>query len=188
MRSILILGVGRAGKSTLSRMIKSKYPQYNLLHTDSVRTPFLKLLPAEYLPEFLDYEKNVFFQEFLLEFLASQIRQNRKNDCILEGAQILPSKVHELVDLNSTIVVFLGHGNLTADDIFNLCREHDNELDFSYKITDEELSEHAQDWYKKNELIKKECEKYHFKYVDTSKNREETLKKVFEELCREIEK
>lgn len=105
----------------------------------------------------------------------------------MEGAQILPKKVHELVDLNNTIVIFLGHGNLKAKDIFNLCRKNDTELDFSYKKTDKELLKYSEEWYQKNELIKKECKKYGFKYIDTSKNRDETLKSVFKEICKEIE-
>ena len=36
MRNILIIGVARAGKTTLSNMIKEKYNQYNLIHSDSI--------------------------------------------------------------------------------------------------------------------------------------------------------
>lgn len=36
MKNILILGCGRAGKSTLSRLLKSKYPEYNLVHMDAI--------------------------------------------------------------------------------------------------------------------------------------------------------
>ena len=41
MKNILILGVGRAGKSTLSRMIKDRFPEYDLIHTDSIRNAIL---------------------------------------------------------------------------------------------------------------------------------------------------
>lgn len=188
MKNILILGVARAGKSTLSRMIKCKYQNYNLLHTDSVRSAFLKLLPERYIAEFRDYENNVFFQDFLLEYFASQIRQSRGIcNYIMEGAQILPKKVYENIDLNNTIIIFLGHGKLSAKEIFELCRKNDNELDYSYKKTDTELLEYAKDWEKKNELIKSECKKYGFKYVDTSIDRKNILNQIFKDICKEIE-
>ena len=37
MKNIVIIGVGRAGKTTLSNMIKDKWNQYNLIHSDSIK-------------------------------------------------------------------------------------------------------------------------------------------------------
>jgi adenylate kinase family enzyme len=37
MKNILIMGIGRAGKTTLSNMIKDKWNSYNLLHSDSLK-------------------------------------------------------------------------------------------------------------------------------------------------------
>ena len=37
MKNIVIIGVGRAGKTTLSNMIKDRWNQYNLIHSDSIK-------------------------------------------------------------------------------------------------------------------------------------------------------
>ena len=37
MKNILIFGIGRTGKTTLSNLIKSKYKSYNLIHSDSIK-------------------------------------------------------------------------------------------------------------------------------------------------------
>lgn len=37
MKNILIMGIERAGKTTLSKMIKNKYTNYNLIHSDSLK-------------------------------------------------------------------------------------------------------------------------------------------------------
>ena len=37
MKNIVIIGVGRAGKTTLSNMIKDKWNEYNLIHSDSIK-------------------------------------------------------------------------------------------------------------------------------------------------------
>ena len=42
MKNILIMGIGRAGKTTLSNMIKEKYPQYNLIHSDIIKWALIR--------------------------------------------------------------------------------------------------------------------------------------------------
>ena len=73
MKNILILGVGRAGKSTLSRMIKDSFPKYDLIHTDSIRNAILYNIDENYIEEFMNYRENEFLQKVLLEFLSSSL-------------------------------------------------------------------------------------------------------------------
>lgn len=42
MKNILIMGIGRAGKTTLSKMIKDKYNSYNLIHSDSLKWAMIR--------------------------------------------------------------------------------------------------------------------------------------------------
>ena len=37
MKNVLIMGTGRAGKTTTSKMLKEKYKEYNLIHSDSIK-------------------------------------------------------------------------------------------------------------------------------------------------------
>ncbi len=50
MKNILIIGISRAGKTTLSQMLKDKYNSYNLIHSDSLKWAMIR---AE------DKEKNI---------------------------------------------------------------------------------------------------------------------------------
>ena len=54
MKNILIMGIGRAGKTTLSNMIKDKYNSYNLIHSDSLKWAMIRAKDEE---EY--YRKNV---------------------------------------------------------------------------------------------------------------------------------
>lgn len=47
MKNILIMGIGRAGKTTLSKMIKDKYNSYNLLHSDSLKWAMIRAKDQE---------------------------------------------------------------------------------------------------------------------------------------------
>lgn len=187
MKNILILGVGRAGKSTLSRMLKEKFPQYDLIHTDSIRNAILYNIDQKYIDTFVNYQENHFLQKVLLDFLDSQTNQGlNMYGTILEGAQILPNVLNGYKNLNKSIIIFLGHGNLNEKEIFELVRKNDSETDWSYTKTDKELKKFIKDFYEKNQLLIKECQKYGFKYVDTHKNREKILRETFDYICEEV--
>lgn len=188
LKNILILGVGRAGKTTLSKRIREKYSKYNLVHADSIRNAILSNLDEKYIEDFMDYQSNEFFQKVLLDFIDDQTKQGLgKYGTILDGAQILPSVLSRYKNLNNTIVVYLGHGNIREDEIFQFIREFDKETDWTYSKTDEELRKEIEWFDKKNQFLLKECEKYGFKYIDTHDNRKEVLEEVFNDICRQIE-
>lgn len=45
MKNIAIFGSSRAGKSTLSKMIAKKYPNYHIIIGDNIRGAFSRVLP-----------------------------------------------------------------------------------------------------------------------------------------------
>lgn len=188
MKNILIMGIGRAGKTTLSNMIKEKYKEYNLVHSDCIKWAIIRAkgLEEEYtrnIKKQKEFEHSEYFQKILLEFLASSIRNDdNKNGYILESGQLQPKLVKEYMHSTNIQVICLGHGNLTKKDIIELCRNNDKENDWTYDVSDEELDAHAEKWADMNEELKNECPKYGIKYIDTSKNREKILNEILKEI------
>ncbi len=188
MKNILIMGIGRAGKTTLSKMLKDKINSYNLIHSDSLKWAMIRAKNEEkYFRENVDkqkeFEHGEYFQRTLLEFFKSSMSKDKKNyGCILESGQLHPRIVKEMVNFDNTIVVCLGLGDFSLEDMVNLCIEHDTPEDWTYGLSREYLREHAKDWFTANEMLKKECPKYGIKYYDTSKNRVETLDKIMNEI------
>ena len=189
MKNILIMGIGRAGKTTLSEMIKDKYNSYNLIHSDSLKWALIRAEDKElYYRENVDkqkeFEHGEYFQRALLEFYNSLIRaDDKKYGYILESGQLHPRYVREMIDFNNTNVVCLGLGDLTRDDMVNQCIKYDKPKDWTYGLTREYIEKHAEGWYECNEMLKKECPKYGIKYIDTSKNQEEMLNNILEDIC-----
>lgn len=188
MKNVLIMGIGRAGKTTFSKMIKDKWNSYNLLHSDSLKWAIIRAKDKE---EFYiknvdiqkEYEHGEFFQRTLLELYNSLIRKDEKQyGYILETGQLHPKIVSEMVDFDKTIVICLGLGNLTAEDMVEQCIKYDTEESWTYGLPKEYLLEHAQDWYNCNEMLKKECPKYNIKYIDTSQNRFEIFDTILDEI------
>ena len=191
MKNILIMGIGRAGKTTLSKMIKDKYNQYNLIHSDALKWALIRAEDKEeYYRENVDkqkeFEHGEFFQKALLELYNSLIRKdNKKYGYILESGQLHPKYVKEMIDFDNTVVVCLGLGESSIDDMVNQCIKYDTKESWTYGLSKEYIAKHAEDWYNCNEMLKEECPKYGIKYIDTSKNREEVLNKILEDIIRE---
>jgi len=173
MKNILIMGIGRAGKTTLSLKIKDRYNNYNLIHSDSLKWAIIRAMNKEaYYRQNVDkqkeYEHGEFFQRTLLELFNSLTAKDKKNyGYLLESGQLHPKIVKEMIDFENTIVICLGLGNLTIDDMVNQCLKYDTEDSWTYGLPKEYIRKHAEDWYECNEMLKKECPKYEINYIDT---------------------
>ena len=188
MKNILIMGIGRAGKTTLSNMIKDRFTSYSLIHSDSLKWGLIRAEDKEkYYRQNVDKQKEFehgdYFQKSLLEFFNSLISKDKNNyGYILESGQLHPKYVKQMIDFNNTVVLCLGLGELTRDEMVELCIAHDKEEDWTYGLPREYLAKHAEDWYNCNEMLKEECPKYGIKYIDTSKNRKEILSTILKDI------
>lgn len=188
MKNILIMGIGKAGKTTLSEMLKDKCNNYSLIHSDSLKWAMIRADDKEQYyranaDKQKEFEHGIYFQKTLLEFFKSCVSKDKNHyGYILESGQLHPKIVKEMIDFENTIVICLGLGNLNADEMVDLCIEHDIEKDWTYGLSRDYLKQHALDWFSANEMLKKECPKYGIKYYDTSKNRVETLNTIIKEI------
>lgn len=192
MKNVLIIGVARAGKTTLANMIKDKFNQYNIIHADSIVWGIIRGTGRE---EY--YTKNVkarkelvhseMFQRIILEIYKSAIKQDIQHyGTILETGQLEPQYAKELLDRGDLTCVCLGHGDLDKQEIMNLCRKYDKDEDWTYGISEEKLSINAEKWNEKNQLVKTECPRYGIEYIDTSIDREKILGDILIEIGKEV--
>lgn len=193
MKNVLIIGVARAGKTTLGNMIKDEFNQYNIIHADSIIWGIIRGTgKEEYYTQNVKARKELVhsdkFQRIILEIYKSSIKQDtRQYGTILESGQLEPKYAKELLEMGNLICVCLGHGELDKQGIMDLCREHDTEKDWTYRISEEVLSTNADKWNEKNQLLKTECPKYGIEYIDTSKNREEILQRILARIGEKVE-
>lgn len=191
MKNILIMGIGRSGKTTLSNMIKDKWNSYNLLHSDSLKWAIIRAEGKEdYYRKNVDiqkkYEHGEFFQRTLLELYNSLIKSDKKEyGYILESGQLHPKIVKEMINFNNTTVICLGLGESSIDDMINQCLKYDTKESWTYGLPREYIVTHAEYWYNCNEMLKNECPKYGIQYIDTSKDRQKVLNNILENLSNE---
>lgn len=183
MKNILIMGVARAGKTTLSGMIKDRYNQYSVIHSDSIAWGIIRGLgKEEYYTEHVKERKEWIhsdqFQRILLEICKASIKADKQQyGTIIDTGQLEPKYAKELMDLG-VYCICLGHGELDKQGIMDLCREHDTEKDWTYGISDVKLSANAEKWDEKNKLLKAQCPQYGIPYINTSIDREKTLNDI----------
>ncbi len=182
MKNILIIGCARAGKTTLSRMLKEKYPTMNLMIMDSIKNAVLRNIEQddEDMVEWATkYEFSSFNMNMITECYNSHIRGDKKGfGYILEGAQLLPEIIDKRIDRNKVIVVCLGLGNITAEQIYLNVRKYDKEDDWTYNENDSDLKKWCSHWKSLNDKLKDQCPLYGIKYFDTTGNRQEKLNEV----------
>ena len=113
MKNILIFGIGRTGKTTLSNLIKSKYKSYNLIHSDSIKWAIIRADNKQdyyntHIDKQKDFEYSENFQKILLEFFNSCIRNDNSNyGYILESGQLEPKLIDKYIDRRKTIIICL---------------------------------------------------------------------------------
>lgn len=185
MKNILIAGVPRAGKTTLTISLAKELRNYHILSLDCIRNAFDDIFPQlEINPR---GGKNNFTD--LPEFVSRMIYYNKRDlnnqfHYIIEGSQILPDTVKELY--NDCIVIFLGHGETEPQQILDNIRKYDTPNQYSYKRNDETMLKSIIKHVKIDDEIREKCREYGFRYVDTSSNRIEKLKELVEELKKKI--
>lgn len=182
MKNILIIGCARAGKTTLSRMIKEKYPTMNLLVMDSIKNAILRNIHKEDKDNVelaTKYEFSDFHMNMIAECFNSHIRSDKNHfGYILEGAQLLPEIIEKKLLKENIIIVCLGLGNVTDVDIFNNVRKYDDEDDWTYDVEDSKLKAWCKHWMDLNNKLKEQCSLYGIRYFDTTGNRKEKLNEV----------
>lgn len=68
MKNICIVGIPRSGKSTLSKIIKSKYPEMNMISFEAIRNGFIKSQPELNMENRNSLARQEILPEFLVEF------------------------------------------------------------------------------------------------------------------------
>lgn len=171
---IIIAGAARAGKTTLSLMLKEKgYVHYKM---DSIKRGICEAYHIKY-----DNWKEV---SPIMSIIINRMIQDNKTDTnykledyVFDIPFLYPKDIN-LIDTSNTLVIFLGYSQLSYDECFNNIRKYDQDNYWTSHITDQKLMEWCHDNIEFSKFLKKECVKYKIKYFDTSYNRDTVLQEV----------
>lgn len=186
MKNIAIFGVARSGKTTLARMIKQRFTNYNIIDGDCIRSTFESVLPSNNINHLGGEGMVEDFPKFCGQLLAYQIKEHKKIfNFIFESCDVEPYQSKEYFNIEDTLVIFLGYPSLTLEEVINNYTEYAEPNDYMMKKTPSEILNRATMWLEKSKTLRNECEIYNIRFIDVSYNRNEIFKDLLEELANE---
>ena len=181
MKNIFIVGIPRSGKSTLSRLIKEKYPIYNQLSFEAIRNGFIESQPELNMGNrSSDARKNI-LPKHIITF-AHWNNEILKNPSLIEGDFCSIEELDNNKSENDTIIC-LGLGCRTIDEIINGIKENDTDSDYTKEWSEERIREHFKNIAEEDKSNYDYCESHNIPYYDTYNNRIE----VFENIINNIQ-
>lgn len=179
-KNIFIMGPGRVGKTTLSKMINKKYG-YSIISIDDIVTA-LEVFPELSISWNGNHIKTAEqMAPFLVKYIKELSEGNKFYDgckTVIEGTDIDFEKLIPNIDQEKTLLIGLTYNKRNKEDMFNIIREHDTEDDWSYYLSDEKLREYCDYYMTINKFFNEKFKKYNILSFDTSFNREKVLKYI----------
>lgn len=169
MKNILIGGVAKSGKSTLSEQLCHNH-KYNHIPLDYVTASLSKTHPE------IGIKSNVVINEETSNKLSQllkiviEIIDTKEEKFIIDTAHVFPHSILPFLNREKWDIYFIGYPNTNRKEKLEIIRKHETKDDWTYKRTDEEMLEILEQLIEISKKIKEECERYQVKFVDTSED------------------
>jgi 2-phosphoglycerate kinase len=187
-QNIIIAGVFRAGKSTISNMISKKYGYQHVI-MDSINEGFEKVFPELGIntkAKIDDIERLCNISAKIAPFINAMMESGRYNEfepgMVLDVYELLPIDYIKYINKKFCKIYYFLTEDITAEERFKIFREYDTEKHYTYFLNDEDLLEFCNRLIKENQYIKKQCIKYNLPYYETSKDRNKVFKNILQSL------
>lgn len=205
MKNIIIAGPSRAGKSTLARKINEEL-NYFVVSVDRLVAVFQESYPQLNIRLNWNREKTTanlapFIGHFLGMFSSTDGRgllpyshgAVKGNRFVLEGGyfdfgKILPIlKMYGIEELKDNfLLIGLMQNNKTVDEFVSDFKKYDTVDDWTYNFSDDDLREIAEDAISFSRSMSDHLVQHGFTIYDTSKEREQVLNQIVEDIKEDI--
>jgi len=183
MKSLIIIGVTRCGKTTLAEMICQKY-HFSKIEQDSLIIAFQKTFPELGIGHWVKGSSEK-FALFLFNWLERLVRYtyHHKTRYVVEGCQIRIDTIHKLMDHDNFKIVALGYPNQTPESMLAEIRKHDTENDWSAGADDEKLLWELDEYgVQRSQEILERCKELGITFIDTGTDRDKKLQDFVDNL------
>ncbi len=186
--NIIIAGVPRAGKSTVSHMLSKKFG-YQHVSMDSIIAGFEKCFPETGVSTYcglssMDTLKLISSKmtPFVRAMLDSAEYDEFEPGIVLDMYQLLPEDYEKYLRDANCEIVYLFTSDVTPQERFEIQKKYDTPKDYTFYKSDEELIEGAHYIVEQSILMKEQCEVYGLRYYETAHDREEVIKRLIKDL------
>ena len=183
--NIIIAGVPRAGKSTVSHMLFKKYG-YQHVSMDSIIAGFEKCFPETGVSTYQglsSLETLRVISSKMAPFVRAMLDSGEYDEftpgMVLDMYQLLPEDYDKYIRGANCEIAYFITSDVTPDERFMIQKRYDTEKDYTFYKSDEELREGAEYIVEQSILIKEQCEKYGLRYYETARERELVFQQFF---------
>lgn len=181
--NIIISGVPRAGKSTISHILSKEYG-FQHVSMDSIIAGFEKCFPDTGVNTYqglssLDTLRVISSKmaPFVRAMLDSGEYDEFAPGMVLDMYQLLPEDYDKYIRGANCEIVYFITSDVTPEERFLIQKKYDTEKDYTFYKSDEELREGAEYIVEQSLLMKNQCEKYGLPYYETAREREQVFQR-----------
>ncbi len=198
MKHLIVAGVPRAGKSTLSRRI-ARETGWQHVSMDAVIAGFERCFPQTGVDTGLSVNRGKPSLEILriisgkmapfLRAMTDPEEYDEKNGpMVIDMYQLLPEDYAASGLASTCRVLYLLTGDVDPEERCAIQKKFDTPEDYTYELSDEERLEGCRDLVAQSRLMREQCERLGLPYYETAHSREavfaEILRRVVEERMR----
>ena len=179
--NIIVAGVPRAGKSTVSHLLATKYG-YQHVSMDSIIAGFEKCFPETGVSTYCGLSSMDMLRmisgkmaPFVRAMLESGEYDEHEPGMVLDMYQLLPEDYDKYIRGANCDIVYFITSDVTPEERFQIQKKYDTEKDYTFYKPDEELREGAEYIVEQSILMKAQCEKLGLPYYETARDREQVF-------------
>lgn len=179
--NIIIAGVPRAGKSTISHRLAACYG-YQHISMDSIIAGFEKCFPETGVNTYAGLSSmdtlhiiSGKMAPFVRAMLDSAEYDEFAPGMVLDMYQLLPEDYVKYVHGANCEIFYLLTSDVTPEERFAIQKKYDTEKDYTFYKSDEELREGAVYIVEQSRLMREQCQKYGLPYFETARDREQVF-------------
>ena len=185
--NIIIAGVPRAGKSTVSHLLSKKYG-YQHISMDSIIAGFEKCFPETGVNTYQGLSSLETLRvisgkmaPFVRAILDSSEYDEFEPGMVLDMYQLLPEDYDKHIRGANCEIAYFITSDVSPEERFLIQKKYDTEKDYSFYKSDEELREGAECIVEQSIIMRKQCEQLGLKYYETATEREQNIQRFLEE-------
>lgn len=188
-KHIIIAGVPRAGKSTVSQLISKKYG-YQHISMDSVIAGIEKTFPETGIDSNADVpprDNITTISSKMGPFIRAMMNSGEYNECdygmVIDICQLLPQDYVHFIDPTICDIYYFITSDVTPQERFEILKTYDTPRDYTYYKSDEENCKNCFEIVDISNLMKEQCILHGLPYWETSRERENILNSFVDSLC-----
>ena len=185
--NIIIAGVPRAGKSTISHLLSKRYG-YQHISMDSIIAGFEKCFPETGVNTYQglsSLETLRVISSKMAPFVRTMLDSGEYDEfepgMVLDMYQLLPEDYDKYIRGANCEIAYFITSDVSPEDRFLIQKKYDTEKDYTFYKSDDELREGAEYIVEQSIMMKEQCKRYGLPYYETAKQRDLAIQRFLQD-------